>query len=184
MATRNGNGKVGELTLVPDESTSIPEIQSKSIVRRRKEEIVKTTDSSTAATAIEELEVSFDPDLRMAIIARLVRDKALIKSAATQERQISQALELARIEAIDLARREGKALARTIIQEKKKQQKANAQKQFVEVELPQLLDSCDCLPYESMKKTVNEFAAHVGVKLEWKELENGEYECVPSIIGG
>jgi hypothetical protein len=49
------------------------------------------------------------------------------------------------------------------------------------VELPQLIDSCDYLPYETMKQTINEFASRLGVQLEWRDLSNGQFECIPSI---
>ncbi len=175
MAARNG--KTAELTLRP-ESSEI-ETQPKSIVRRRKGEIT-TQETNAEAIAIEELEIAFDDDLRGAIITRLVRDKALILEAATQERQVSQAIELARLEAVDKARSEGKAQARSIMREKKKQQKAAAQKKFIEVELSQLLDSCEHLPYESMKRTIDQFARAVGVNLQWKESEDGQFECIPT----
>lgn len=173
------NGKTSELT-IRTESSEIEPPQPKTLVRRRKSEI--TGDLTTAeAIAIEELEIAFDDDLRSAIITRLVRDKGLILEAATQERQVSQALELARLEAVDKARSEGKQIARSIMREKKKQQKAAAQKKFIEVELSQLLDSCECLPYESMKRAIDEFARAVGVVLEWKELEDGQFECIPTL---
>ncbi len=163
-----------ELTVKAEEL----ETQPKGITRRKKEEISPV--NKAQAIAIEELEIAFDDDLRMAIIQSLVRNKQLILQQASSERQISQALELARLEAIEKAREEGKQQARSEMALKKEEQKIAIQKQFVQVELPQLLDSCDYLGYEIMKKTIDDFAARVGVVLEWEELEDGEFRCTPS----
>ena len=163
-----------ELTVKAEEL----ETQPKSITRRKKETIAPVKNAQ--AVAIEELEIAFDDDLRIAIIQSLVKNKQLILQQASSERQISQALELARLEAIEKAREEGKQQARSEMVVKKKEQKIAIQKRFVEVELPQLLDSCDYLGYETMKKTIDDFANRVGVVLKWEELENGEFRCTPS----
>lgn len=60
-------------------------------------------------------------------------------------------------------------------------QLAAIQKQFIEVDLEKLIDSCDYLPYETMKQTIDGFASRLGVSLEWKELEDGQFECIPCI---
>lgn len=158
------------------------EQQPKGLVRRRKESITPAAPSGAIATVLEELEIAFDDDLRSAIITRLVRDKALILEQVTQERQISQALELARLEAVERARDEGIQQARAEVALVRKNKKATVQKTFIEVELPKLLDSCDYLGFEIMQRAINGFAARVGVKLEWINLEDGQFECLPSII--
>lgn len=167
-----------ELT-VSTEETSIDR-QPKSITKAKKAQI-NAYQEHTSAQAIEELEIAFDLDLRMAIIQRLVQDRHIILEQKDKERSITEALELARLEAIELAREEGKQQARTKMAQKKAQQKQKAQQHFIDVELEQLIDSCDYLPFETMKQTVNTFAARMGVSLEWKELEDGQFECNASI---
>ncbi|PMB03579.1 hypothetical protein CEN49_22925, partial [Fischerella thermalis CCMEE 5273] len=54
---------------------------------------------------------------------------------------------------------------------------AETQRYFINVELPQLLEKCEYLGYETMKQVVTDLAKRVDVKLDWKEKENGEYEC-------
>lgn len=166
-----------ELTV--QEQTSTLETQPKALTRRKKAEIAPLPKDQ--AVAIEELEIAFDDDLRMAIIQSLVKNKEWIKQQADTERASAEALELARLEAVNRAKEEGKQFAREKMAAKKRQQKADIQKRFIEVELPQLLDSCDYLEYEVMKQTINTFAARVGVSLEWKDLEDGQFECIPSI---
>ncbi|MBW4617512.1 MAG: hypothetical protein KME21_30730 [Desmonostoc vinosum HA7617-LM4] len=170
--------RVTDLTVPSAEETSFT-TQPKSIVRSKKEEIIPAL--TAMAVVIEQLEIAFDDDLRLAIFERLLRDQKLIHSQASEELEISQAMELARLEAIEKAREQGKQKARSQMAERKKKQLAVIQKQFIEVELPQLLDSCEYLGYEAMKQTVNTFAARVGVSLEWKDLEDGQFECIPSI---
>jgi hypothetical protein len=161
------------------ESTSA-QTQSKSLTRSKKSEIT-THQEQTSGQAIEELEIAFDFDLRMAIIQRLVRDRELIIDQKDKERQITEALELARLEALEIARSEGKQQARAKMAHKKAEQKAATQKHFIDVELSQLIDSCDYLPFETMKQTINSLAARVGVKLEWKDLDDGQFECFACI---
>ncbi|WP_341531880.1 hypothetical protein WKK05_38400 (plasmid) [Nostoc sp. UHCC 0302] len=170
--------KGSELT-VSTEETSIDK-QPKSITKAKKIEI-NAYQEQTSAQAIEELEVAFDFDLRMAIIQRLVQDKYIILQQKDKERSITEALELARLEAIELAREEGKQQARAKMAQKKAQQKAAAQQHFIDVELEQLIDSCDYLPFETMKQTVNTFANRIGVTLEWKDLSDGQFECIANI---
>lgn len=167
-----------ELTVTSPEETSI-EPQTKSIVKGKKEQII--TNGTAFAVVLEKLEIAFDDDLRLAILERLIRDHKLIQSQASEELQIAQAMEVTRLEAIEKAREQGKQIARSQMAEKKKKQLAVIQKQFIDVELAQLLDSCDYLGYEAMKQTVNTFAARVGVSLEWKDLDDGQFECRASI---
>jgi hypothetical protein len=168
----------GELT-VQTQETAV-QTQSKSITRSRKPEITLEQQQSQAQ-AIEELEVAFDLDLRMAIIQRLVRDKHVIFEQQDKERQVTEALEIARLEAIEKAREEGKQQARAKMAQKKAQQKAVAQQHFIDVELEKLIDSCDYLPFEIMRQTIDGFASRLGVKLEWKELDDGQFECNASV---
>jgi len=168
-----------ELTVSTVPVETAPTVQTKSITKRRKSEI--THQDKAFAQAFEELEIAFDFDLRMAIIQRLTQDKEVILQYADKERQISEALELAKMEAVKKAREEGKQRAREKMAHQKAQEKAAAQQHFIDVELEQLLDSCDYLPFETMKETINTFAARMGVTLEWKELEDGQFECIPSI---
>ena len=151
----------------------------KAITRRKNQAITATNQAN--AIAIQELEIAFDDDLRLAIIQGLVAKKQLILEESERERRVATALEIARLEAVENAREQGKQEARSQVALKKKQRKEEIQKQFIEVELPQLLDACDQLSYEVMKTTIDEFAARVGVKLKWEELEGGEFQCTPSI---
>ncbi|MCC5618463.1 hypothetical protein LC605_25930 [Nostoc sp. CHAB 5836] len=169
--------KGAELTVSNGEETI--ERQTRGLVRGKKSQIIPA--STAMAVVIEQLEIAFDDDLRLAIFERLVRDHKLIQELASEELQIAQAMELTRLEAIEKARSQGKQIARTQMADKKKKQLAAIQKQFIEVELPQLLDSCEYLGYEAMKQTVNTFANRVGVSLKWNDLDDGQFECIPSI---
>ncbi|MBW4557929.1 MAG: hypothetical protein KME59_18735 [Trichormus sp. ATA11-4-KO1] len=168
----------GSEITVPEETAV--QTQSKSITRGRKSEIT-THQQQSEAQVIEELEIAFDLDLRMAIIQRLVRDKHIIFEQQDKERQVTEALEIARLEAIEKAKEEGKQQARAKMAQKKREQKAVAQQHFIDVELEQLIDSCDYLPYETMKQTIDGFAARLGVKLEWRDLDDGQFECNASV---
>ncbi|MCC5600851.1 hypothetical protein [Nostoc favosum] len=170
--------KSTDLTVPSTESASI-EPQTRSIVRGKNEQTISVT--TAFAVVLESLEIAFDDDLRLAIFERLVRDHKLIQSQASEELQIAQAMEQTRLEAMEKAREQGKQIARSQMAEKKKKQLALIQKQFIDVELSQLLDSCDYLGYEAMKQTVNTFANRVGVSLEWRDLEDGRFECIPYI---
>ncbi|MBD2505600.1 hypothetical protein [Anabaena azotica] len=169
----------GELTVqTTDTGTSI-EAQPKSIVRGKSQNI--TTAPSAQAVVIEELQIAFDDDLRLAILKRLIKDQQVIQEQASNEKKIAKAMEIARLETVEQAREEGKQLARAEMAQKKREQLAVTQKQFIEVELPQIIDACSCLSYETMKQTVENFASNVGITLEWKDLEDGQFECIPSI---
>lgn len=170
------------ITATPTENQI--EAQPKNIVRRRTGAIEQQPQQPQGmALAIEELELNFDPDLRLAIIQRIVNNSQLIKQEVTQERQLTKALELARLEATNQAKNEGIQQARAEFAEKKKKEKAAAQQHFIKVELDQLIDGCLHLPYETMKATINAFAARLDIKLNWEELENGEFKCTP-VTGG
>jgi hypothetical protein len=168
----------GELTVQGDTPVSI-QPQSKSIVKGRGQSI--TPAPSAFAVVIEQLENAFDEDLRLAIFERLVREQQQIAGQVTEEEKLTKAVEIARLEAIEKAREKGKQSARREIAQRKREQLAAVQKQFIDVDLEQLIDSCDYLPYQTMKQTVDSFAARVGVKLEWKDLSDGQFECIPSI---
>lgn len=168
----------GSEITVPEETAV--QTQSKSITRGRKPEITAHQQQSEAQ-AIEELEVAFDLDLRMAIIQRLVKEKEIILQQQNTERKTTEALEIARLEAMDRAREEGKQQARAKMAQKKREQKRNAQQHFIDVELEKLIDSCNELPYETMKQTIDEFASRLDVKLEWRELDDGKFECNASV---
>lgn len=168
----------GELTVHETETGTI-QTQPKSIVKGKGQAITST--SSAFAVVIEQLEIAFDEDLRLAIFERLVREQKQIAQQVTEEEKITKALEIARLEAIEKARDKGKQSAREEIAHRKRKQLAAVQKHFIDVELEQLIDSCDYLPYETMKQTIDGFAARLGVKLEWKELDDGQFECIPSI---
>ena len=166
-----------QITVQP-ESSEIDQTP-KSIVRQKRGEISKGTAPVGIAIHLEELEIAFDPDLRAAIIARLIRDKALILEAATQERRLSQALESARLESIEKARAEGIQIAREAKLKEKQAIASQTKQQFINKELPELLDACEFLEHETMKQTVERFASCVGVRIEWKDLEDGRFECIP-----
>ncbi len=155
------------------------EVQPKTIVRSKPEAIVST--QNAYAVEIEELEIAYDDDLRSAIIQRLVRDRDSIISAANQERQVSLALESARLAAVENAREQGKQQARADAAAKKKEALAKSQRRFIDIDLPKLLDSCEHLGYETMKLTIDAFASGMKIKISWTELDNGQFECTASV---
>ncbi|MBD2496729.1 hypothetical protein [Nostoc sp. FACHB-280] len=169
----------GELTVPLTEAATTIQPQSRSMVKSRKPEITQAP--SAFALVVEKLEIAFDEDLRLAILERLVREQKQIAQQVTEEEKLTKALEIARLEALEQAREKGKQSAREEIAQRKREQLAATQKQFIELELDQLIDSCDYLPFETMKKTVEGFASHVGVKIEWRDLEDGKFEYTASI---
>lgn len=169
----------GELTVQTTDTETSIETQPKSIVRGKPQNI--TPAPSAQAVIIEELQIAFDDDLRLAIFKRLVKDQQIIQKQASDEKKIAKAMEIARLEAIEQAKDEGKQLARAEMAQRKREQLAATQKYFIDVELSQLIDACSYLGYETMKQTVESFASNVGITLEWKDLEDGQFECIPSI---
>lgn len=170
MAARNNS------QLVKPEEAGMEKQQHQGLTRRKKQEI--TPVAQAEAVAIEELITSFDSDLRMSMITRLVREHEAIKSQSTEELQLAKALELARLGAIDHAKEQGIQQARAEMAAKKKEQAELTKQQFVNVELPQLLDALDHLEYETMQRTVNGFAERLGVKLKWEDLPDGQFRCI------
>ncbi|MBE9038866.1 hypothetical protein [aff. Roholtiella sp. LEGE 12411] len=169
----------GELTVQGTEAQTSIEPQSIKITKGKEQKGVPVL--SSFSLVIEQLEIAFDEDLRLAIFERLVREQQQIAQQATQEEKVTKAFEIARLEAIEQAKQKGKQSARAEIAQRKREKLAAIQKQFIEVDLEKLIDSCDYLPYETMKQTIDGFAAQVGVKLEWKDLDDGQFECIPSI---
>ncbi|MEA5603222.1 hypothetical protein [Nostoc sp. UHCC 0252] len=139
--------KGSEIVQSAETGGEVTQVQSKAISNTRKQQI--THQQKASGQALEELEISFDFDLRMAILKRLVQDKHIILEQTDKERQITQALEIAKLEALELARSEGKEQARAIMSQRKREQLAATQQHFIDVELSQLIDSCDYLPYPS-----------------------------------
>jgi len=171
MATRNGTG--GTLTVQPDSEEKI-EPQSKSVMVRKKEEITTTTPAPQAqALAIAELELSFDPDLRLAMIQRLVQAREEIEILTTHEQKLAKVIEIGRLTATEKAREDGVQQARAEFAIKAKKYKESQQKLFMEKELPQLIASCDFLPIDDLKATVEAFAARLDIKLKWEESDEG-----------
>jgi outer membrane translocation and assembly module TamA len=169
----------GELTVQGTEAQTSIEPQSKKITKGRGQQIAPVP--SAFAVVIEQLEIAFDEDLRLAIFERLIREQQQIAQQVTEEEKLTKAVEIARLEAIEQAREKGKKSARAEIAQRKRQKLAAVQKQFIDVDLEKLIDSCNYLPYETMKQTIDGFAAQVGVKLEWRDLDDGQFECIPSI---
>jgi outer membrane translocation and assembly module TamA len=169
----------GELTVQGAEVETSIEPQSKKIAKGRGQKVVPVP--SAFALVIEQLENAFDDDLRLAIFERLLREQQQIAQQVTEEEKLTKAVEIARLQAIEQAREKGKQSARAEIAQRKREQLTAVQKQFIDVDLEKLIDSCDYLPYETMKQSIDGFAARVGVKLEWKDLEDGQFECIPSI---
>jgi hypothetical protein len=183
--TRTASPESAEMT-IHSESSQVPTEprKSTSITRRRKETSAPTVANQNQGNAIltEELVLAFDPELRAAILTRLVREKGTIQQLATQEEQLSYVLEVAKLSAVEAGHAAGIANARREKAEKEQKLRDAEQKNFIENDLPQLLDSCDYLPYEAMKKTVEGFAKLVGLKLQWEETGDGEYTCTASPI--
>ena len=148
---------------------------SKSVmVRRKKEEITTTTPVLQAqAVAIAELELSFDPDLRLAMIQRLVQARSEIEILSTHEQKLAKAIEIGRLTAAQLARDEGIQQARAEFAIKAKKHRESEQKRFIDTELPQLIAACDFLSDDQLKSTVDTFADRLDIKLKWEESNEG-----------
>ena len=101
MATRKG-----ELTVQGTELQTSIEPQSRKITKGREQKIVPVP--SAFALVIEQLEIVFDEDLRLAIFERLVREQQQIAQQVTEEEKLTKAVEIARLEAIEQAREKGK----------------------------------------------------------------------------
>ena len=167
MAARNGT-----LAVQPDSEEKIE--PSKSVmVRRKKEEITTTPALQAQALAIAELELSFDPDLRLAMIQRLVQAQSEIKALTTHEQKLAKVIEIGRLTATEKAREDGVQEARAEFAIKAKKYKESQQKLFIDRELPQLIASCDFLPIDELKSTVEAFASRLDIKLKWEESNEG-----------
>jgi hypothetical protein len=161
---------------VKAEEQAIEQQQSTSLTRRKKQTEELAPAEQAQAIALEELNISFDPDTRLAIIQRLVREHADIKTQSTQELQLAKALEIARLASIESARQRGVQEARAEAVAKRKLLLEQTKEKFIKQELPQLLDACEHLPYETMQKFINNFAERLGIKLQWEEIEGGEFK--------
>ncbi len=184
--TRVASPESAEMTVHTESSSSQVSTEPQkttSITRRRKEPSTPTVANQNQGSAIltEELVLAFDPELRAAILTRLVREKGTIQQLATQEEQLSYVLEVAKLGAVEAGHAAGVANARREQAEKIQKLRDTEQKNFIENDLPQLLDSCDYLPYEAMKTAVEGFAKLVGLKLEWEETD-GQFTCTASPI--
>ncbi|MCC5619425.1 hypothetical protein LC605_31070 [Nostoc sp. CHAB 5836] len=168
MATRNGT-----LTVQPDSEEKIAPQPKGVMVRRKKEDLATTPALQAQAVAIAELELSFDPDVRLAMIQRLVQARSEIEILATHEQKLAKAIEIGKLAAAEIARDEGIQQARAEYAIKAKKYKESQQKQFVDIELPKLIASCDFLPTNELKSTVEAFAARMDIKLKWEESDEG-----------
>jgi hypothetical protein len=176
VRTKSASPETSEMTVHAESS---PAQTTKSITRRKKEATMPTVANQNQGSVIltEELILAFDPELRSAMITRLVREKSTILQLADQEEQLSRVLEIAKLAAVEDARARGVASARKQQAGKAKKLREQEQKSFIENDLPQLLDNCDYLGFETMKTTVEELAKLVGVVLQWEEESDGEFTC-------
>ncbi|MFK0731381.1 MAG: hypothetical protein ACFKPT_02780 [Gloeotrichia echinulata GP01] len=132
------------------------------------------------ALAIQELEISFDHDLRLAMIERLVQAQQEINSLATSEQKLAKVVELGRLAATEKAREDGVQIARAEFAAKLKKQKEAQQQQFLKSELPKLIQACEFMLEADMKITVEAFAARLDIKLNWEQTDEG-LRCVPVV---
>lgn len=168
MASRNGT-----LAVQSDSEEKLETSPKSMLVRRKKEEITTTPAPQAQALAIAELELSFDPDLRLAMLQRLVQSRQEIETLATHEERLAKVIEIGRLTATEKAREEGVQQARAEFAIKAKKYKESQQKLFMEKELPQLIAACDNLPINDLKLTVETFAARLDIKLKWEESDAG-----------
>lgn len=174
------NRQKAEITIQGD-AKSI-ESQSRTISRRRNPASVPVATNNGDAILVEEFVLAYDPEIRAAIIARLVKEKNTIAELITQEERLSRIIEASKLAAIEQARAKGIATARRENAKKMHQLKEKQQKDFIENDLPQLLDSCDFLDFETMKTTVESFAEILKIQLIWEETNEG-YACTAKPTG-
>jgi hypothetical protein len=154
--------------------------ETKKIVRRLKEPIQEITPEAIATE--EEFNNLYDPSQRLAIFQALIEQQEVIRAFASKQEQIAESLEYARLAAGEDAQKKGRLTARNKFAAKQKQEFRQVQQEFIDVQLNQLIDHCANLSFESMKELIDQAAAMVKVKLEWKTLDDGQFECIPSII--
>ncbi|MCC5634636.1 hypothetical protein LC593_01995 [Nostoc sp. CHAB 5844] len=177
---RNSQLKTAE---PPTEDTSALTTQEpQGFIARPNAPTLTVATPQSQAIAIQELEVSFDPDLRLAMIQRLVKAQEEIKSFASQEQQLTKVVELGRLTAVEKARQEGVQLARAEFAAKLKKQKEAQQQQFIKNELPQVINACAVMSESDMKHTVEAFAKQLDIKINWEQTDAG-LRCVPVIAG-
>ena len=172
---RNGTGA---LTVQPESEEKIASPPKGVMVRRKKKDEIATTSPplQAQAVAIAELELSFDPDLRLAMIQRLVESRAEIEILTTHEQKLSKVVELGRLAATEKAREDGIQEARAEFLIKAKRHKESQQRMFMEQELPRLMDACADFSDEILKETIESFAALLDIKLKWEESDVG-HQC-------
>lgn len=156
----------------------IEPVQSSGFVVRGKPEELPAPQAQ--ALLIQELEVTFDADLRLAMLQRLVQAQGEIKAIADKEESLAKTIELGRLAAASKAKERGIQMARAEFAKKMEQQRKSQQKNFMEVELPKLLEATYFLPLEDRKVTLESFASPLQVKLTWEQV-NDELRCIPSI---
>jgi hypothetical protein len=161
-----------QLTVVPEQTL---ESKPKSILARRpKNEIsIQAEIPQAQALLIQELEISFDPDLCAAMIGRLVQAQQEINALTSNEEKLTKTVELGRLAAIEKARASGIQQARAEFAEKMKKLKREQQQKFIDIELPKLIGACELLSEEQMKETVEAFASRLKVEISWEETDAG-----------
>jgi flagellar biosynthesis/type III secretory pathway protein FliH len=168
-------GRNGTLAVQPDSEEKIaPQPKGVMVRPKKKEEITTTTPALQAqAVAIAELELSFDPDLRLAMIQRLVQARSEIEILTTHEQKLAKVIEIGRLTATEKARKDGVQQARAEFAIRAKKYKKEQQYLFMKNELPKLIASCDFLPIDELKSTVEAFAARLDIQLKWEESDEG-----------
>ncbi len=163
-----------QLTVAP-EHTEIESKPKSILARRPKNEIstIPTEIPQAQALLIQELEISFDADLCAAMIGRLVQSKQEIDALASDEQKLAKTVELGRLAATEKARLSGVQQARAEFAEKMKKFKLQQQQQFIDVDLPKLIDACELLSEEDMRKTVEAFASRFKIEITWEETDAG-----------
>jgi hypothetical protein len=114
----------GELIVQGTEVQTSIESQPRKIVKGREQKLAPVPMPSAFSLMIEQLEIAFDDDLRLAIFERLVREQQQIAQQATQEEKVTKAFEIARLEAIEQAKEKGKQSARAEIAQRKREKLA------------------------------------------------------------
>ena len=143
------------------------------MVRRPKAEITPAPTQQAQAIAIQELNVSFDPDLRLAMLQRLVAAQSEIKQLAEDEEKLAKVIELGRLAATEKSRETGIQAARKEFAIKAEKYKQQEQQRFLDSELPELISACGFLPINDLKTTVESFASRLDIKLIWEETDEG-----------
>lgn len=156
--------------------------QSRTITRKKSAE---ANIQHTSAIDLQAFQSTFDPDVATSIINALVINRDYIMAEAERSGQIARAVEAARLQAVYKAEEQGKSLARQAETRKLQVQKAEMQKNFLDAQIPKLLDSVDFLGFDTVQATIDNLAKQLDLKIKWSVTDDTiEYQPEYTGSGG